>query len=200
MTCIIAHATRTSSFIAADKLGSNNFTKAIQSEPKIFEKEFDSRVLEEGFIPTIHKDTMTIGYTTSFRMGQLLKHCLVLPEKQPTQSFKEYLVQSVVPAIRTLFREEWGSRADNQDVGGGQFIILHKHKIYEIHEDFCVLEPKNNISAVGSGAYHAIAAMAAYLTVETETEVPLVDRIGSIFDIVSDHVVSVSFEHDILKY
>lgn len=197
MTCIIAHTNGTSSFIAGDKLGSNGFTKSVQAEPKVFEKEFIKHN-EDGLTRT--KEVMALGYTTSFRMGQLLNYNLNLPEQVAGETFAQYLVLKVIPIIRQMFKEEWGSRDASQDVGGGQFIILHNHTIYEVQEDFSVLQPKTQITAVGSGTYHAIAAMAAYLEVQDETKVHLHNRVESIFKIVSDNVTSVSSEFDILKY
>lgn len=197
MTCIIAHTNGTTSFIAGDKLGSNGFTKAIQTEPKVFEKEF-IKLHEDGLTRT--KEVMALGYTTSFRMGQLLTYNLVLPEQAPNETFPQYLVLKVIPLIRKMFKDEWGSRDASQDVGGGQFIILHNHTIYEVQEDFAVLQPKTSITAVGSGTYHAIASMEAYSEVEKETKVPLHERVESIFKIVSGNVTSVSAEFDILKY
>lgn len=197
MTCIIAHTDGVSSFIAGDKLGSNGFTKTVQTEPKVFEKEF-IKLHDDGLSRT--KEVMALGYTTSFRMGQLLNYNLNLPEQDASQTFSQYLVLKVIPIIRQMFKEEWGARDASQDVGGGQFIILHNHTIYEVQEDFSVLQPKTRITAVGSGTYHAIAAMQAYIEVENESKKPLHERIKSIFKIVSDNVTSVSEEFDVLKY
>lgn len=198
MTCIIAHTNGTSSFIAGDKLGSNGFTKSIQTEPKVFEKEFIRINDDAGLTRT--KEVMAIGYTTSFRMGQLLTYNLNLPQQDSHETFPQYLVLKVIPIIRQMFKDEWGSRDTSQDVGGGQFIILHNHTIYEVQEDFAVLQPKTQITAVGSGTYHAIASMSAYLEVQQETNVALHNRVESIFKIVSENVTSVSPEFDILKY
>ena len=197
MTCIIAHTNGTSSFIAGDKLGSNGFTKAVQTEPKVFEKEF-IKLNEDGLTRT--KEVMALGYTTSFRMGQLLNYNLTLPEQVAGETFSQYLVLKVIPIVRQMFKDEWGARDASQDVGGGQFIILHNHTIYEVQEDFSVLQPKTQITAVGSGTYHAIASMSAYIEVQEETNVQLHERVESIFKIVSDNVTSVSPEFDILKY
>lgn len=197
MTCIIAHTDGVSSFLAGDKLGSNGFTKTVQTEPKVFEKEF-IKLHDDGLTRT--KEVMALGYTTSFRMGQLLNYNLNLPEQDASQTFSQYLVLKVIPIIRQMFKEEWGARDASQDVGGGQFIILHNHTIYEVQEDFSVLQPKTRITAVGSGTYHAIAAMQAYIEVENESKKPLHERIKSIFKIVSDNVTSVSEEFDVLKY
>ena len=198
MTCIIAHTNGTSSFIAGDKLGSNGFTKAVQTEPKVFEKEFIKINDDAGLTRT--KEIMALGYTTSFRMGQLLNYNLTLPEQVEGETFSQYLVLKVIPIIRQMFKDEWGARDASQDVGGGQFIILHNHTIYEVQEDFSVLQPKTQITAVGSGTYHAIASMSAYIEVQEETNVQLHERVKSIFKIVSDNVTSVSPEFDILKY
>lgn len=197
MTCIIAYTNGESSFIAGDKLGSNGFTKSVMVEPKIFEKKF-IKVDNNGINRT--EETLSMGGTTSFRMLQLLDHKLVLPEQTKETTTIQYLVHQVIPAIRALFKEEWGSRDNSQEIGGGQFIILHNHVIYEVQEDFSVLQPKTSITSVGSGTYHAIASMQAFLIANKSTGNDLVDHVTDIFKIVSDNVTSVSEEFDIFKY
>lgn len=195
MTCIIAYANGEKSFIAGDKLGSNGFTKSVMAEPKIFEKKF-IKVLSDGV--QREEQTISLGGTTSFRMLQLLDHKLQLPVQEKETTFIQYLVSSVIPEIRKLFKEEWGSRDSSQEVGGGQFILLHNHVIYEVQEDFSVLQPRTNITSVGSGTYHAIAAMQAFVISTSNNS--LVDYVTDIFKIVSDNVTSVSPEYDIFTY
>lgn len=197
MTCIIAYTNGESSFIAGDKLGSNGFTKSVMVEPKIFEKKF-IKVLPDGV--QREEQTIAMGGTTSFRMLQLLDHKLTLPVQEKDTTTIQYLVHQVIPEIRRLFKEEWGSRDNTQEVGGGQFIILHNHVIYEVQEDFSVLQPKTNITSVGSGTYHAIASMQAFLIAEKDSKVQLIDRVPDVFEIVSANVTSVSAEYDIFKY
>jgi|SRR6478609_5102426 len=197
MTCIIAYTNGESSFIAGDKLGSNGFTKSVMVEPKIFEKKFIKED-ENGINRT--EETLAMGGTTSFRMLQLLDHNLVLPTQEKGTTTIQYLVHKVIPEIRKLFKEEWGSRDNTQEVGGGQFIILHDHVIYEVQEDFSVLQPKTDITSVGSGTYHAIASMQAFLIANESTGNDLVDHVTDIFKIVSDNVTSVSSEYDIFTY
>lgn len=197
MTCIIAYTNGESSFIAGDKLGSNGFTKSVMVEPKIFEKKF-IKVLENGI--NQEEQCIAIGGTTSFRMLQILDHKLKLPLQPKDTTFIQYLVSHVIPEIRKIFKEEWGSRDNSQEVGGGQFILLHDHIIYEVQEDFSVLQPKTNITSVGSGTYHAIGSMQAFLIASASTGTDFVDNVSDIFKIISDNVTSVSAEYDIFVY
>lgn len=197
MTCIIAHTTGTSSFIAGDKLGSNGFTKAVMVEPKIFEKTF-IKVLEGGV--QREEQRIAIGGTTSFRMLQLLDHNLELPVQEAGTTMIQYLVRQVIPAIRKLFKEEWGSKDNTQEIGGGSFIMLHNHVIYEVQEDFAVLQTTANITAVGSGTYHAISSMNAFCIAGKKHKFDLVDCVSDVFSIVNQNVTSVSAEYDLFKY
>lgn len=194
MTCIIAYTNGTNSFIAGDKLGSNGFTHGVVVEPKIFEKKF-KKVSENGLNKT--EETLSMGYTTSFRMGQLLTYNLELPEQKSNQNFMQYLVLEVVPLLRKLYKDEWGSKDTQQDIGGGNFLILHNHEIYEVQPDFSVLQPKSHIASVGCGTYHAMASMQAFIIAE---KVLKPERCTDIFKIVSDSVSGVSSEYDILTY
>lgn len=197
MTCIIAFTNGEQSFIAGDKLGSNGFTKSIQTEPKVFEKKF-IKIADDGLNRT--ESVLAMGYTSSFRMGQLLTYNLNLPDQKANQTFAQYLVLEVIPLIRKLFKEEWGARDTTQDIGGGQFIILHDHVIYEVQGDFSVLQPKTQITSVGSGTYHAIASMEAFLVAKDEKSNTIENFVPDIFKIVSNNVTSVSSEFDILSY
>lgn len=195
MTCCIAYTNGKSSFMAADKLGSDGYTKLNTTAPKVFQKKFTTTNSTETSTTSTH-DIVTISGTTSFRMLQLLQYNLTLPERKGEQDFIEYLITKVVPEIRKLFKEEWGYKDNTQDVGGGSFIILYDHKIYEVQPDFSVIQPETNIVAVGSGKYHAEAVMDAFLVANKRLDTV----IGSIFEIVNKHVVSVSAEFDSFIY
>lgn len=193
MTCIIVYTTGKESFICGDKMASDDNTKFNVTAPKIFEKKFiteTENTKTEGV-----EEVLTIGCTTSFRMTQLLEYNLKLPVNDCT-NFAEYLITKVIPEIRKLFKDEWGSKSDYQDVGGGDFIILINHRIFHVYDDFAVLESTDNVAACGSGAYHATGAMKAM----DLCGIDLFDNVDKIYQIVHDCVCTVSSEYDILKY
>ena len=121
------------------------------------------------------RDGYAIGYTTSFRMGQLLKYEVILPP-QPTDTvdLEEFMVRTFVPAVRSTFTEHGfaksltkGKRAEamhyeeHGQQTGGRFIVGFQGTLFVIEEDFHVGRPQTSYVAIGSGAAVAHGALYA---------------------------------------
>jgi hypothetical protein len=121
------------------------------------------------------RDGYAIGFTTSFRMGQLLKYEVSLPP-QPSAAadLEEFMVRTFVPAIRTTFTEHGftksltrGKRAETmhyEEHGqqtGGRFIVGVRGALFVIEEDFHVARPRTPYISIGSGATVAHGALHA---------------------------------------
>jgi hypothetical protein len=119
------------------------------------------------------RDGYAIGFTTSFRMGQLLKYEAALPPQPAgTDDLEEFMVRAFVPAIRTTFTEHGfsksltrGKRAEAmhyEEQGqqtGGRFIVGVRRTLFVIEEDFHVARPQTPYVAIGSGATVAHGAL-----------------------------------------
>lgn len=114
--------------------------------------------------------SMLIGYTSSFRMGQILEHVFVQPDHPEGMSDYQYMITKVVPAIRNTFVTE--SFMGKEEKHGGTFLIIYNHKLFAIQDDFAVFERPRNFDSCGSGF---IASNTAF---ETMTEFGLVKHIG----------------------
>lgn len=113
---------------------------------------------------------MLIGYTSSFRMGQILEHSFIPPEHVTGLSDYQYMVKCVVPAIRKAFVDE--SFMGKEEKHGGSFLIIYNSKLFVVQEDFAVFERPNNFDSCGSGF---IASNTAF---ETMQEFGLVTHLG----------------------
>lgn len=113
---------------------------------------------------------MLIGYTTSFRMGQILEHDFVAPERNDGLTDYQYMVKQVVPAIRKAFVE--GNYMGKEDKDGGTFLIIYRGKLFVLQDDFSVFERPRNFDSCGSGF---IASNTAF---ETMLEFGLVTHLG----------------------
>ena len=152
MTCIIGYKHNGKAYVGADSLGSNGWTKAQYDTPKLFE---------------VHG--MVIGYTTTYRFGQILQHHL--PEMLPKAPPYAFLVESVVPEMRHLLSAHGAKRTDNGIDAGGNCIIGYKGEVYELQNDFSILKPTNGIACVGSGVQVAYGAMLALTTKDPRAKV-----------------------------
>ena len=154
MTCIVGMQRNGVVWLGADSLASNENIKYTSDSPKLvyFPGEGNNKAL-------------VIGFTTSWRLGQLLQYNLDVPEHYADDSDMEYIVADLIPVIRETFKEGGflAQISNNGEVGreqGGSFIIAYNGILYEITADFSVIAPKEGYVAVGSGYLVATGAIA----------------------------------------
>lgn len=147
MTCIVALKKDGVCYLAGDRMASNGFCKSSYAQPKVFKN-----------------GKFMFGYTTSFRMGQLLEHCWNPPARQEGEAEKEYLFNSVIPSIKRLFKDnDWEDSGSDPENRGGTFIMAFEGNLYRVESNYAVLEMSREFDAVGSGAYHAEATVKTLL-------------------------------------
>ena len=149
MTCIIGFADRDSgvSWIGGDSLGSNGYTKSTEVPSKVFRNDIFKNVL--------------IGGTTSFRHLDLLKYSEGLFDEvdwyKKTEIDHKFMVTKFIPKTISLFRN--GVIGETEINRGGNFIVATPAKIFEIQNDYSVLEPELGICAVGCGRDVAMGSL-----------------------------------------
>ena len=74
----------------------------------------------------------------------------------------------------------------------GNFILCYEKRIFEMQADMSILEHELDIVCIGSGEYHAVAAV----QVLREYEKDINKILSGVFKIVSNNIVSVSSEFD----
>lgn len=111
----------------------------------------DSKVFRVG-------EDFIIGYTSSFRMGQLLKYHLKPPEIKD-ENLERYMITEFVESVRTLFKDYGYSSVENNKESGGTFLVGVKGRIFEICNDFQVGEKIDKHASCGCGSELAEGAM-----------------------------------------
>ena len=163
MTCIIGMIDKENScaWIGGDSLGSDGFTKSIQEPPKVFRNKVFTNVV--------------MGSTNTFRHIDLLKYSKDLFKEvdfyKKTDIDHEYMVMEFVPNIIKIFKE--GLPSYDEKARGANFLVGVKDKLFEIQEDYSVLQPARGFCSVGCGEYAAEASL--YTTVGMN--MPIVKRI-----------------------
>lgn len=143
MTCIVAVRDSGRVWIGGDSAGVSGLDVTIRADTKVF------RV-----------GPFVMGFTTSFRMGQLLRYSLVVPDRQPGQSPNAYMVTTFVDAVRKCLKDGgWASKANDREEGG-RFIVGYDGMIYDLHGDYQVGEPSQPFSACGCGQDFAMGSLA----------------------------------------
>ena len=83
MTCVVGLVHQNKVYIGADSAAVHSWTRRQTSLAKVF-----------------RRGPFLIGYTTSFRMGQLLQHELTVPKQQGDDDV-HYLVTQFIEAVRS---------------------------------------------------------------------------------------------------
>src|SRR3972149_1095014 len=102
-----------------------------------------------------------IGYTSSFRMGQLLRYSLDIPKNSNSiLGDMKYMVTEFIPAVRNCLKEGSFTKIENSKEEGGIFLVGYHGLIYRIDSDFQVLRIRSDFTSVGHGFAFALGAMA----------------------------------------
>lgn len=178
MTCIVAIREEGKIVIAGDSAAcSDEGLIEVRQDPKVFEC-----------------DDYLIGYTTSFRMGQILHHNTALPKPETKKDGFAFMVREFIPAVQRAFEEhkfaKTLSRGETLDTGhwgetgqawAGKFIVGFHGQVFVIYSDYQVAMPELPYAAIGSGAKVAYGALHATQTL------PLVERAEVALRAASEH-------------
>lgn len=104
------------------------------------------------------------GFTSSFRMGQILRYRLTVPRLRADDEPMAWMVGEFIEAARqSLVSNGFAKRENNVD-SGGLFLIGLRGRLFRVDDDFQVGETADAFEAIGSGydlAHGALAALAA---------------------------------------
>jgi len=144
MTCIVGFIDKKTKTVTmgADSAGCSGYEITIRKDPKVFKN-----------------GPFLIGCTSSFRMIQLLRFSLKLPEIK-NKDIYEYLCTDFIDAIRKCFVDGgfMQKTKDGEDMGG-TFLVAYKNRLFEIYSDYQVAESMNGILSCGCGAPYALGAL-----------------------------------------
>lgn len=102
-----------------------------------------------------------IGFTSSFRMGQLLRYQFVPPIPEPGEDLNKFMVTKFIDGIRNCFKDGgFAARRDEQE-SGGSFLVGYNGHLFEINDDYQVGVPLDNMAACGCGSQIALGALYA---------------------------------------
>lgn len=144
MTCIVALKADGKVVMGADSAGVGGLSLAVRKDQKIH------RV-----------GGMLIGFTSSFRMGQLLGYKLKVPDHDPRHSLEKYMVTDFVDAVRQCLKDGGYARRKEEEEIGGCFIVAYKGEIFTIESDYQVGIQRTDYYSVGCGSDIALGALFA---------------------------------------
>lgn len=143
MTCIVAMIEDGKVWMGADHLGSDGFIKT--------EYVKNDKVFKNG--------DFLIGYTTSFRMGQILQYSWSQPTRPEGVSDDVYFYKHVLNSFHQCFKDnDYGQKRD-EDWSFGEFLVGWKGRLFVVQNSIALEHER--FASVGSGCYHALGAMKA---------------------------------------
>ena len=175
MTCIVATVFGGEVFMAGDLMGSNGFVKKVYPDPKVFKN-----------------GDFVVGYTSSFRMGQLLQYNWKQPPRIEGLTDRQYLQVDVIESMRGVFNAYgYGSNEGLEDIGGN-FLIGYKGSLYEMQPNFSILKHED-FAAIGSGQDYANSVLSV-LEVTIKSPEDVVECLGTAIKTAARFTTSVSEE------
>jgi len=146
MTCIVGFVDRKQKrvYIGADSAEVSGDQIRIRKDPKVF--------IRNPFI---------IGFTTSFRMGQLLMsdERFSVRMRRATESDYDYMVSAFIPAVQSLFKDGGFLESNNGELSGGTFLVGYNGALYQICSDFQVAEYTEDFASCGCGESYALGSL-----------------------------------------
>jgi hypothetical protein len=158
VTCIVGIATSDGVIIGADSMASDGRLGLTRSDPKVF-----------------RLGRYVIGYTSSYRMGQLIRHsgAAIPTPKNPDRRWRaddergveemdRFIATEFIPALRGVFEKGgWLGKAQMGRDDGGDFLVGYGSHLYAIHDDLQYARHACGYTAVGSGRAVALGALHA---------------------------------------
>lgn len=144
MTCVVGLVHKGRVYVGVDSSSVQGWTRRESKVSKVF-----------------RRGPFLIGYTTSFRMGQLLEHHLSVPRQTDKMADMTFMVTQFIESARGLLKEKGFSKVEANNESGGQFMVGYRGHLFSIESDFQVGEIRDGYDAIGSGAEFALGAMAA---------------------------------------
>ena len=144
MTCIVGWVENDKICIGGDSAGVAGYDMQIRADEKVFKN-----------------GEMIFGFTSSFRMGQLLRFSLTLPKKKEEQDDYDYMCTDFINAVRTCLKSGGYAKVKEGEESGGCFIVGFRNNLYNIEDDFQVGRTTKPYHAVGCGESFALGTCLA---------------------------------------
>ncbi len=117
-----------------------------------YEIRSDTKVFERG--------AFLFGFSSSFRMGQILCYSFEIPKHKKDVDDFEYLCTDFIDSLRTSFDTFGFSPEDPGESFDGEFLLGYHGKIYKIYGDYQVSASNSTFASVGCGESYTVAAYA----------------------------------------
>lgn len=143
MTCIVGLVQDGVVYMGGDSAGVGGYSLSQRGDQKVF--------TNAGYI---------FGFTSSFRMGQLLRYRFVPPPCH-TWDLERHMATDFVDGVRECFKEHAYGEWVNSEQQGGTFLVGTQGRLFVVQSDFQVGWNVAPYNAVGCGDDLALGALYA---------------------------------------
>lgn len=158
MTCIVGLVEGDRVWIGGDSAGVAGWDLTVRADQKVF-----------------RNGAMLFGFTSSFRMGQLLRYALQVPDHDPRVDTDKYMATTFIDAVRECLKGRGWAENDKGQERGGTFLVGYAGRLFCVESDYQVGVPADGYAAVGCGDQIARGALYAsgHLVGQARVEVAL---------------------------
>jgi hypothetical protein len=121
-------------WIGADSAGVSGQSVAIRADHKAF-----------------RNGPYAFGFTTSFRMGQLLRYRLDAPVPDADVDLHGFMCTTFADAARDCLKAGGWAEKDKEREAGGNFLVGVHGRLFEVFSDYQVAERQDPFTATGCG-------------------------------------------------
>lgn len=138
MTCIAGMVSGGVVYIGGDSAGVTGLMLDVRADTKVF-----------------RNGEFIFGFTSSFRMGQLLHYKFTPPAHKANKGIEAFMVEDFIEEVRKCLKDGgYAQKKDNKEEGG-TFLVGYRGKLFCIESDYQIGENVLNFDAVGCGAAYA---------------------------------------------
>ena len=142
MTAVVGLVESGEVYIGADSAGVSGMSLTVRADAKVFRRK---RYL--------------FGFTTSFRMGQLIRYSLKLPK--PIGNLDSFMSTTFVDAVRDCLKSGGWAAKENDREEGGTFLVGVEGRLFAVYDDYQIAKAADGFAAVGCGDQIALGALYA---------------------------------------
>jgi ATP-dependent protease HslVU (ClpYQ) peptidase subunit len=141
VTCIVGIQQGGRVVIGGDSAGVAAWSITVRADTKVF-----------------RNGEFIMGFTDSFRMGQLLRYSLVPPVPQDWD-LDRFMATDFIAVVRDCLRDGGFARNDSGNESGGLFLVGIRGHLYRIDSDYQIGRSIDEYYAVGSGDEYACGSL-----------------------------------------
>jgi ATP-dependent protease HslVU (ClpYQ) peptidase subunit len=99
------------------------------------------------------------GFTSSFRMGQLIRYAFTPPVPEPDRDLHAFMCTGFINALRDCLKEGGWAEKDKERETGGNFLVGVHGRLFEVFSDYQVGEREEPFAATGCGESFALGSL-----------------------------------------